>query len=162
VTRIATRITDPRHVMHVLALLFFVAGTPAVYAGDEQGFRGLKEDRPGGDDAIRPQFPPTPAGLAPDGWPLYRAHQRLIALRRDHPWLAHARTTALHVANEQLVLAADSADGDHHLALALNLGDNPFTPPEPLGEVLLSSTTASASASASGEIPPHAWSIHRR
>jgi len=166
VTRIASRIADPRHVTHVLALLFFVAGSPAVYAGDEQGFRGIKEDRAGGDDAIRPQFPETPAGLAPDGWPVYREHQRLIALRRDHAWLTHARTTTLHVANEQLVLAADSADGDHRLVLALNLGDEPCTPPVPLGEVLLASAATSAAGAAAGpapagQVPPHTWSIHK-
>ena len=156
VTRIASRITDPRHVMHVLAVLFLVAGTPAIYAGDEQGLRGVKEERAGGDDAIRPAFPATPAGLAADGWPRYRAHQRLIALRRNHPWLAHARTTALHVANEQLVLAADSPQGGARLILALNLGDEPFTPPLPLGKRLL----ASDGAPAAGPVPPHAWAIH--
>ena len=38
-----------------------------MYYGDEQGFRGLKENREGGDDAIRPAFPAAPADLPPDG-----------------------------------------------------------------------------------------------
>ena len=37
-------------------------GTPAVYAGDEHAFRGVKEDRAGGDDAVRPPFPASPGG----------------------------------------------------------------------------------------------------
>ncbi len=31
-------------------------GTPSVYAGDEAGYRGVKEERFGGDDAVRPEF----------------------------------------------------------------------------------------------------------
>jgi hypothetical protein len=33
-----------------------VGGVPSVYYGDEHAFRGVKEDRAGGDDAIRPAF----------------------------------------------------------------------------------------------------------
>ena len=48
-----------------LAVLFTVGGTPSVYAGDEQAFTGVKEDRAGGDDAVRPPFPDGPDDLAP-------------------------------------------------------------------------------------------------
>jgi len=157
VTRIASQIPDPRHLMHVLAVLFLVAGTPAIYAGDEQGFRGVKQDRAGGDDAIRPEFPATPAGLAAAGWPLYRQHQRLISLRRNHPWLARATTTTLHVSNDQLVLAATSSAGDDRLVLALNLADEPFVPPVVLGARLLAS--GDDPAPAPGPIPAHAWAF---
>ena len=67
VTRIASAIDDERHLPHALVVLFTVAGTPSVYYGDEQAFRGVKEDRAGGDDAIRPQFPAEPADLSPLG-----------------------------------------------------------------------------------------------
>ena len=76
--------------------LFTVAGTPSVYYGDEQAFRGTKQERVGGDDAIRPQFPSSPADLSPLGGSTYRLHQELIGLRRRHPWLHRARTTTLH------------------------------------------------------------------
>ena len=45
-------------------MLLTVGGTPSIYAGDEQAFRGVKEDRVGGDDAVRPAFPATRTG-----WP---------------------------------------------------------------------------------------------
>ena len=61
VTRLASRLDDARHLPHALAVLFTMAGSPSVYAGDEQGFRGVKYDRPGGDAEIRPEFPATPA-----------------------------------------------------------------------------------------------------
>ncbi|PZA19033.1 alpha-amylase family protein, partial [Modestobacter versicolor] len=93
VTRIASRLTEPAHLPHALAVLFTVGGTPSVYAGDEQAFTGVKEDRAGGDDAVRPPFPGTPEELAPYGWPTYRLHQELIGVRRRHRWLHRARTT---------------------------------------------------------------------
>src|SRR5262249_6030213 len=59
VTRIASQLRDQRHLAHALAVLLTVGGSPSIYAGDEQAFRGVKEHRPGGDDAIRPRFPAT-------------------------------------------------------------------------------------------------------
>ena len=53
-TRIASTIEDPRHRAHAVVVLCTVGGTPTVYAGDELGFTGVKEEREGGDDAVRP------------------------------------------------------------------------------------------------------------
>jgi cyclomaltodextrinase len=110
VTRIASRLDDQRHLAHALCVLATVGGTPAVYAGDEQAFQGTKEDRAGGDDAVRPPFPPTPADLSPLGAPVLAQHQELLGLRRRHPWLHHARTRVLSVADEHIALAS-TADG---------------------------------------------------
>ena len=89
----------------------------------------MKEERAGGDDAIRPAFPSTPQGLAPYGWPIFRLHQSLIALRRRHPGLHRARTRQLHLTNTQLVLAMTVEHGT--LFLALNLADEPASLPVP-------------------------------
>lgn len=62
VTRIATQV-GPRKAVAATALLATLPGMPAVYYGDEYGLTGLKEERAGGDDAIRPELP---ARL--DGW----------------------------------------------------------------------------------------------
>jgi glycosidase len=102
VTRIATRLTDPRALELALVLLFTLGGTPSVYSGDEQAFRGVKEEREGGDDAIRPAFPSGPDGLAPHGWPIYRLHQRLSGMRRRNPWLERARSRVLEITNTRL------------------------------------------------------------
>lgn len=162
VTRLASTVTDSRHVTHALAVLFFVAGTPSVYAGDEQGFRGIKEERVGGDDAIRPAFPAAPSNLAPDGWPLYREHQRLIGFRRRYPWLAHARLEVVHVENERLVLAARSPEGER-LVLTLNLGETPFAPALPPTELILRSgeDPAPSAPLSAPVVGPHSWAIHR-
>src|SRR5579875_2055979 len=129
VTRIASRIGDERHLAHALVILFTVAGAPSVYAGDEQAFRGVKYDREGGDDEIRPAFPASPDGLAPHGWPVYRLHQDLIGLRRRHPWLARARTRVLHLENEALAYEAADPAGQARLAVLLNLSDRAVTFP---------------------------------
>ena len=121
VTRIASQLGDTRHLPHTLALLLLTGGTPCIYYGDEQGFRGIKEEREGGDDAVRPAFPETPNALLDDGWPVYRLHQDLIGLRRRNPWLVRARSEALHLENQQMVLKI-SAEGNR-LILAFNLGE---------------------------------------
>ncbi|MFF1528063.1 alpha-amylase family protein [Cellulomonas sp. NPDC058312] len=131
VTRIADQVGDPALAGHALVVLMTVGGTPAVYSGDELAYRGVKEDRAGGDDAVRPAFPPTPADLpgpdeAPDAWAAYHRHQALIGLRRRHPWLHTARTRVVEVTNTRLAYEARPAgatsDGTGPaLLVALNL-----------------------------------------
>jgi cyclomaltodextrinase len=154
VTRIASALTDVRHLPHALAVLFGVGGTPSIYSGDEQAFRGVKENRAGGDDAVRPAFPETPAELAAWGWPTYRLHQELIGLRRRNPWLHRARTTTLALANTSAVL--ESSDGVNRLLIALNLADEPVRLPASGATDVLAGEGTFA-----GEIhlPPHGWAV---
>jgi cyclomaltodextrinase len=121
VTRIASQLQNERHLPHALVLLMTCGGVPSIYAGDEQAFRGIKEHRAGGDDAIRPAFPTTQADLAPFGWPTYRLHQELIGLRREHPWLHRAKSRVTELNNCDLVFEA--FNDDNRLWVALNLAD---------------------------------------
>jgi cyclomaltodextrinase len=160
VTRLASRLTDERHLPHALAVLFTVGGTPSVYAGDEQAFRGIKEDRAGGDDAVRPPFPACPDGLAPFGRPTYRVHQELIGLRRRHRWLHRARTAALHVGNRQLTYA--SGAGDERLLVALNLDDAAVEQPAPHAREVLAGGGALRRPGTRGttvQLPAHGWAV---
>ncbi|WP_035771777.1 alpha-amylase family protein [Arthrobacter sp. Br18] len=125
VTRLATRLDDPALLAHALVILFTVGGTPSIYYGDEQAFRGLKEDRAGGDDAVRPEFPASPSDLAASGWPVYHLHQQLIGLRRRHPWLHTARTKIHMLRNDHLVYEA--VGGNSSIVVALNLSESPAT-----------------------------------
>lgn len=161
VTRIASRLTDERHVAHALAVLLTVGGTPAVYAGDEQAFRGVKEDRAGGDDAVRPPFPATPAELLPHGAATHRLHQELIGLRRRHRWLHRARSTPVHLANRQLTYASSSADGER-LLVALNLDDAAVQQPAPGARAVLAGPGAvhhPGTDRAAVALPPHGWAV---
>ena len=90
VTRIATQVGPDKAVL-AAAVLFSVGGLPLVYYGDEQGYTGLKEERVGGDDQIRPQFPQSPRIFSP-GHGINTAYQQLISMRRRFPWLHTART----------------------------------------------------------------------
>jgi len=101
-TRIASQLPDARRLPHALALLMALPGTPAVYYGDEDGLRAVKEDRLGGDDAIRPELPASPEDR-PAG-PVRALHQALIGARRRLPWLHDAEVEALHLDNTVLSL----------------------------------------------------------
>ena len=123
VTRLASRLNNPDHLPLALTVLLTIGGTPCLYYGDEQAFRGIKEDRAGGDDTIRPAFPTTPSQLSQAGWPIYHLHQELISLRRRHPWLHRARTTVRTLSNEHIVYEASGTGGT--LTIALNLSAAP-------------------------------------
>lgn len=159
VTRVASRLTDRRHLLHALVLLLTLGGTPTVYAGDEQGIEGVKEDRAGGDDAVRPLFPPAPGELRPGGWDLYHRHQELIALRRRHPWLHRARSEVVECTNRTFVYRA-VADG-HALVVALSVEDVPVRLAAPGATTALAGdgTLHDAGPGAHVELPPHGWAV---
>jgi cyclomaltodextrinase len=160
VTRLASRLDDGRHFAHALAVLLTVGGTPAIYYGDEQAFQGVKEERAGGDDEIRPAFPPGPDGLAPGGWPIYRLHQDLIGLRRRHPWLHRAQTEMLHLASEQMIYRV--AAGEQHLVVALSLADEEVRYEVPQAREILAGPGTLAGAggpAAHVTLPAHGWAI---
>lgn len=107
VTRIASRVGQPAAVL-AAAVLFTVGGTPSIYYGDEQGFTGIKEERIGGDDDVRP---PLPERFSPLGAWIEDAYRALIALRRRHPWLHSARTRVTELsATEISYLSTGSGD----------------------------------------------------
>ncbi|WP_433368898.1 alpha-amylase family glycosyl hydrolase [Actinoplanes sp. CA-142083] len=120
VTRIASQLTEPRHLPHALAVLFTVGGIPSVYYGDERAWRGVKEEREGGDDAIRPAW--TDGGDEET----QRLHQLLIGIRRRHPWLVRATTEVHSLGNGVLSYTLTGPEGQG-VAVALNFGDTPAT-----------------------------------
>ena len=124
VTRIASVIGSDGAVM-ALAILLTLGGIPSIYYGDEQGFTGVKEERVGGDDAIRPASPDTPSELADWGQNVHRAHQDLIGLRRRNPWLVTATTTPLHLENTRYTYRAAARDGSNHLDVAIDIAGTP-------------------------------------
>ena len=156
VTRIATAV-GRRHLPHALAVLFTVAGTPAVYAGDEYGFEAVKAERIGGDDAVRPAFPPMPdeveeTDAARDALRLTRD---LVAFRRRRPWLHSAHTDVVETTNLTLVIR--TAVDDDAAIVALNIGDD---------EAVVAAAGAGqlelgdgALADARVVLPPHGWAI---
>ncbi|SNT18357.1 cyclomaltodextrinase [Actinomadura meyerae] len=156
VTRIASRLHRKEHREHALVILLTVGGVPSIYAGDEFGFEGVKEEREGGDDAIRPAFPERPDETPGYGAPYHRLHQLLIGLRRRHPWLVRAETAVATLTNT--VLSYTVGHGAERLAVVLNLDDEP-------AEVALPAagwTCVAGEATFTAEgatVPPTGWAI---
>ena len=162
VTRIASRLENTRHLEHALAILLTVGGVPSVYAGDEAAYRGVKEERFGGDDAVRPEFDSPLMGVDERGHDVFRLHQYLIGLRRRHPWLHIARTSALRLTNTQYVYQA--RHGSDTLVVALNVDDAAMTlslPDLGFGEGLIVAGSGAPPPDVTGhaEIEPHGWLI---
>lgn len=157
VTRIATRIGDERHRAHALVVLLTVGGTPSIYAGDERGLQAAKEDRVGGDDAIRPAFPALPSELS-GGEDVQRLHQQLIGLRRRHPWLHSAAPSITSLANDQLAYRVEHEED--WLLVALNLADRAMTVRVDDGS---DSAVRAGSAQLRGplewSVEPHGWAV---
>jgi cyclomaltodextrinase len=162
VTRIASRLDNTRHLEHALVILLTTGGTPSVYSGDESGYRGVKEERFGGDDAVRPEFTAPLMGVDEHGHDIFRLHQYLIGLRRRHPWLHTARTSPLRLTNTQYVYA--TRNGADQLVVALNIDDTPL----PLslaelgfghGEVVAGSGAPPQSVASKCAVEPHGWLI---
>ena len=124
VTRIASRLERPEQLAHALVILLTIGGVPSVYAGDELGFRGVKEERYGGDDAVRPEFGSPPVELDRSGAKVWALHQYLVGLRRRHPWLHAATTTTLRLDNRHYVY--QTRRGGDALLVALNIDDAPL------------------------------------
>ena len=158
VTRIASKLDDPRSLGHALAVLLTVPGIPSVYYGDEQGFRGVKEDRFGGDDAVRPAFDSSKELLDPGGWSTFHLHQDLIGLRRRHPWLVTGRTEMQHLTNDQVAYDVLGSGGEQ-IRILLNIADVAYQfPLEGTAERLLSDGDSGGEVYSVG---PHGWAILR-
>ena len=106
VTRIATQV-GPEKAALAAAVLFTVGGTPSIYYGDEQAVTGVKEERFGGDDQIRP---PLPEEYSPLGGWMRQIYHDLIAFRRTNPWLHAARTEVEDLANTQITYRSYEVD----------------------------------------------------
>jgi glycosidase len=160
-TRIASNIEDQRHFGHAIAALFTLPGTPAVYYGDEQAFRGIKEDRFGGDEAVRPMFPDRPDGLAPWGWPIHHLHRQLIEMRTRHPWMTHGRPTVEHVTNTALALQTAPASGaGRRICALLNIADEPVVFPVELPEATIEVQSEGAAHEPDLlTVPGHSWRV---
>lgn len=162
VTRIASRLERPEHVAHALVIMLTVGGVPSVYAGDELGFRGVKEERYGGDDAVRPEFGSPPLKLDAFGAKMWALHQFLVGLRRRHPWLHAASTTAVRLQNRHYVY--ETRNGDDALLVALNIDDQPLRLAlsecgTPRAEVVAGSSAPPQEVVDAVVVEPHGWRV---
>jgi glycosidase len=147
VTRVASQISDARHYTHAVALLAFLPGIPSIYYGDEFGLRAIKEQRPGGDDSVRPELPGQRGLFTEPHHPdVEVSYQRMVGLRRRHPWLVDAIVSTAQVANAHLVVHAQGRrQPDRRLTLALTWPTS-RSPSSVNGEVLEASSPVAETA----------------
>ena len=157
-TRIASLLADIRHLPHALVVLFGVGGTPVIYAGDEQAFRGMKYEREHGDDEVRPPFPARPEELSSLGRTTFLLHQHLIAFRRERPWLTRAGTAVTTLTNTTLVCVSGSQDGADRIAFALSLEDEDVAVTLPEGSWAVAEGDAAVDGSLL-RLPAHGWAL---
>jgi cyclomaltodextrinase / maltogenic alpha-amylase / neopullulanase len=122
VTRIASQDGIGTAVLALVTVLA-VGGVPSIYAGDEFGLTGVKANRLGGDDVLRPEFPADPAAAAeaPGAAAMLDLHRQLIALRRQRPWLVDGVPEVLVVQNDFLRFAVRGPSGSGTLVVDLDI-----------------------------------------
>lgn len=120
VNRIATTVGEDGARL-ALAVLLTVGGTPSLYYGDEQGYHGVKEERIGGDDQVRPALPASPAEFSELGARTWNTYRALTHLRNTNPWLTHAKTHTLALENKRYSYRTQQIDGDQFIDVEVNL-----------------------------------------
>lgn len=124
VTRIATQIGEEGALV-ALVILMTTGGVPSIYYGDEQAYVGVKEERIGGDDDVRPALPESPNDFSPLGARMLAAHQQLVGIRRRNPWLHDAQTTTVDLTNTRMVYDVHAKEGDQSLRVELDIEGTP-------------------------------------
>ena len=99
-------------------------------------------------------MPGAPGEVADADAATWSVYQRMISLRRRHPWLTRAQTATSGVTNEQLLVRAWSDADGGRLTLALNLGDASFPLPGGVGAVLEAGAPVR-----DGAVAPHSWAV---
>jgi glycosidase len=107
---------------------------------------------------VRPEFT-FPPGEDTD---IFRLNKYLIGLRRRHPWLHRAMTSAVELTNSQYVY--ETRNGDDALVVALNVDDAPLRvslgdTTLPLGRVVAGSGAPPAEEVDRLTVPPHGWVV---
>ncbi len=115
VTRVATILSDKRHLVPLYGVLFGMPGVPCVYYGSEWGMEGDKKD---GDAALRP------AVERPTENELTEHIARLAAARRNSRALCYGGYRTVLLTNRQLIFER-AADGERVL-VAINADSAPF------------------------------------
>ena len=116
VTRIASILTNPKHLPLVYTLLFGMPGIPCIYYGSEWGAKAEKKD---GDPALRPAFE------APETADITEHIRRLAKAHRELKALCYGDIKIPVLTNKQCVIQRDF-DGER-VFVAINADDQPYT-----------------------------------
>lgn len=119
VMRIATQLTDEKHLPLINALMFAMPGVPSVYYGSEWGIEGFKE--PGSDDALRPRVKPEDLKQGE----LYQYIAKLSEVRKHSQALKDGGYREIRT--EQDIIVFEREAGEERMIFALNAGSEEYT-----------------------------------
>ncbi|TWU40619.1 DUF3459 domain-containing protein [Novipirellula artificiosorum] len=127
----------------------------SIYAGDEQGAKGVKYDRPGGDAKIRKPLPCRPDDILCQPTSIWQLHRDLIAIRRERPWIADGQLEVTQVDNASITYQVRSQQ--NQLLVLLNISDRAIAMSVPTNLVAVAGPALSQQRFA--ELPAQAWGI---
>ena len=156
VTRLLTRLRNPSHFGHALAVLFTAPGSPCIYYGDEFAFRGRKGRGLRGDDAIRPHLPDSPFAQNAEQAAAFELHRQLIAIRAERPWLTTGHIQAVDLAMKEIRYTVAGTGGQ--LLVVLSVAASGSTPIDIASWRRIAGTDLSNDRT----LPAGSWSIWTR
>ena len=116
VTRIASMLNDPKHLVPAYGILFGMPGIPALYYGSEWGIQGRKDQ---GDDALRP-------ALEKPEWNDLTDHIAALAkARKESPALCSGSYRNVVLTNRQIIF--ERCWENERVLVAVNADSVPYT-----------------------------------
>ena len=116
VTRIASMLNDPKHLVPAYGILFGMPGVPALYYGSEWGIQGRKDQ---GDDALRP-------ALEKPEWNDLTDHIAALAkARKESPALCSGSYRNVVLTNRQIIF--ERCWENERVLVAVNADNVPYT-----------------------------------
>ncbi|MCD7709289.1 MAG: alpha amylase C-terminal domain-containing protein, partial [Clostridiales bacterium] len=116
VTRVASILSNEKHLPLIYALAFGMPGIPCVYYGSEWGAKGRKED---GDPALRPSFD------GPEWNDLTDAIEKMAEAKKNSEALNYGSFRSVVLTNHQCIFER-KADNERVL-VAINADAEPYT-----------------------------------
>lgn len=116
VTRLASALTNKKHIIPAYGILFSMPGIPCIYYGSEWGIEGRKED---GDDALRPEI---------DALQFNEISEFISKVAKIHcesKALCYGSLKILHQTNHQLVFEREY--DDERIIVLVNADENEYT-----------------------------------
>lgn len=116
VTRLASVLSNKKHIIPAYGILFGMPGIPCIYYGSEWGIEGRKEN---GDDALRPEID------SPQFNEISEFISKAAKIHRESKALCYGSFNILHMTNRQLVFER-VCDGERIIVL-INADENDYT-----------------------------------
>ena len=116
VDRVASTLTEPRHLYPLYLLLLTMPGVPSIYYGSEWGITGMRT--PTSDCELRPALSPRYMQGQSSQPALYEVIRKLLTVRRQQPALREGEYTQIYVSHEQLSFMR--GQGDNAVIVAAN------------------------------------------